>query len=91
MYIPVWVGASTLGIRLSIASTNGTATCNNFVISEKKKQEKSIAYSQESQVCFQFVSYLKTWWGVKIYSLNTLVKYLGFTCHRSSLGHVKLV
>ena len=55
MYIPVWVGASTLGIRLSIASTTGTATCNNFVISEKKKQEKSIAYSQESQVCFQFV------------------------------------
>ena len=48
MYIPVWVGASTLGIRLSIASTTGTATCNNFVISEKKEQEKSIAYSQES-------------------------------------------
>ena len=40
MYIPVWVGASTLGIRLSIASTTGTATCNNFVISEKKKNRK---------------------------------------------------
>ena len=49
MYIPAWVGVSTLGKRLSIASTTGTATCNNFVISEKKKeQEKSIAYSQES-------------------------------------------
>ena len=56
MYIPVRIGASTVGIKHSKVRTTGTASWNNFVISEKEKRKRGIAYSQTSHIMFSICS-----------------------------------